>query len=181
MNGEGTLNDLYLEWLYENFIGAISNKNPNSSYWKLTKQLYTMEFAWSIRHDAHRAEDGKALRHDFINACDIQDVEVNWLQENCTVLEMLIGLACRASFEDGEEPGNWFWKFLNNLGIQSFNDRVYPRIVEEEVDAIVRRLLDREYDKNGVGGLFPLKHARRDQTQVELFYQLQAFLLENAS
>lgn len=179
MNNEGTLDDLYLEWLYKNFIGSVSNKNPNSTYWKLARQLYTTRFTWSVKRDSHRAEDGKALRDLFVDECDIPDVEINWQWLDCSVLEMMIGLARRASFENGEEPGDWFWKFLNHLGIQSYNDRIYTRIVEEEVDAVIRRLLDREYDENGAGGLFPLQHARQDQTQIELFYQLQAYILEH--
>ena len=92
MSNEGTLNDLYLEWLYKNFIGAVSNPNPNRSHWKLARQLYKMPFTWRVMEDSRRAEDGKALRHEFINDCAIEDVEINWLQEDCSVLEMLIGL-----------------------------------------------------------------------------------------
>lgn len=179
MNNEGTLDDLYLEWLYENFIGSITNKNPNSTYWKLAHQLYTMPFTHHIRDDKNRAEDGKSLQDSFFEARNIQDVEINWQWREASVLEVLIGLAVRAAFETGEEPGNWFWKFLRHLDLHSYNDRVYSRIVEEEVDAIVRRWLDREYDKNGVGGIFPLKNARQDQTQINLWYQLQAYLLES--
>lgn len=178
MNNEGTLDDLYLEWLYTNFVGAVSNRNPNSTYWELTKQLYQTPYTWVIRDDKNRGEDGKALRNEFIDACDIQDIEINWLQIDCSVLEMLIGLACRAAFETGGEPGNWFWKFLNHLDLQSYNDRTYNSIVRDEVDAVVQRLLDRSYEKNGVGGLFPLEHAKQDQTQVNIWYQLQAYLLE---
>lgn len=178
MNKEGTLDDLYLEWLYKNFIGAITNRNPNSSYWELAKQMYTTRYAWVLRDDKHRGEDGKEIRREFIIDCDTQDIEVNWLQMECSVLEMLIGLARRAAFETNEEPGDWLWKFLRNMDLQSYNDRIYTPIVMEEVDAIIQRLLDRAYDKNGVGGLFPLAHAIRDQTQVNIWYQLQAYLLE---
>lgn len=178
MSNNGTLDDLYLEWLYENFVGSTSNRNPGNTYWELSRQLYTMPFTWVIRRDSHRAEDGKALRDQFIIDRDIQDVEIEFMQIDCNVLEMMIGLACRASFEVGEEPGDWLWKFFNHLGLQSYNDRIYNQIVKEEVDAVVRRLLDREYDKNGEGGLFPLKNATEDQTQVELWYQLQAYILE---
>ena len=178
MNNEGTLNDLYLEWLYKNFVGSVTARNPNSTYWNLTKQLYKTRYVWVIHDDKNRGEDGKELRREFINACDIEDVEVNWLQEECSVLEMLIGLACRASFETGGEPGDWLWRFLNNLDLHSYNDRIYNTIVMGEVDAIINRLLDRSYARNGVGGIFPLKHARQDQTQVNIWYQLQAYLLE---
>lgn len=179
MTSEGRpLDHLYLEWLYANFIGVVTNRNPNSRYWHFAQQLYTMPFTWIIPMDKNRAEDGKELRHEFIEACGIEDIEINWLQEDCSVLEMLAGLARRAAFETDEEPGDWFWKFIHNLRLPAYNDRQFNPLVAEEVDAVLRRLLDREYDKNGAGGLFPLHHARQDQTQVDIMYQLQAYLLE---
>lgn len=178
MSNEGTLNDIYLEWLYRNFVGSVTNRNPTSSFWGLTKQLYKTPYSWIVHDDKHRGEDGKELRREFINGSDMQDIEVNWLQEKCSVLEMLIGLACRAAFDTNEEPGDWLWKFLTNLELQSYSDRVYSADVMGEVDAIIQRLLNRTYEKNGAGGLFPLNHARQDQTHIKIWYQLQAYLLE---
>jgi len=172
------LDELYIEWLYKSFVGATSNPNPNSTFWELAKQLYEMPFTWIIEDDGNRAERGKELRQDFIRECEIQDIEVNWLQIDCSVLEMLASLACRASFESWGEPGDWFWKFLENLGLNHYNDRIYSKAIMEEVDAVVRRWLDREYEKDGVGGLFPRQHAERDQTKVNIWYQLQGYLLE---
>lgn len=178
MSNEGTLNDQYLEWLYKNFVGAVSNPNPSRSHWKLAKQLYKMQFTWLIPDDANRSEDGKALRHQFINDCGVEDIEINWLQEDCSVLEVLIGLACRASFDSMGVPGDWFWKFLSNLEIQSYNDRVYSPVIKEEVDVVIQRFLDRNYEKDGVGGIFPVRNARQDQRHVGLWSQLQEYLLE---
>lgn len=178
MSNEGTLDDLYLEWLYRNFVGVVSNRNPKRSFWGLTKQLYKTPYSWIIHDDKHRGEDGKELRRKFIEDCDIQDIEVNWLQDQCSVLEMLVGLACRAGFDTNEETGDWLWRFLTNLNLQGYNDRVYTALVMKEVDVIVQRWLNRTYEKNGVGGLFPLNHARQDQTQIKIWYQLQAYLLE---
>lgn len=175
---ETTLDNLYLEWLYSNFIGAVSNRNPEKSYWELSRQLYETPFTWILPDDANRAERGKELRQQFINECNIQDVEINWLQLDCSVLEMLISLAGRASFEMWGEPGDWFWDFIKNLGLHEYNDLIYSKAIMREVDAVVRRWLDREYDKNGVGGLFPLKNANQDQTKLNIWYQLQAYLLE---
>lgn len=179
MDNEGTLDDQYLVWLYTNFIGAVSNPNPVRSHWKLVNQLYRMRFTWVLHDDKNRAEDGKALRDLFIDSCDIQDVEVNWLQIDCSVLEMMIGLAQRASFLSCGEPGDWFWKFLRNLGLSEYNDRIYNSYIKGEVDAIISRLLDRTYGRNGDGGIFPCNDARNDQAQVPLWSQLQTYILEN--
>lgn len=175
---EAPLDNLYLEWLYTSFIGAKSNRNPEKSYWVLAKQLYSTPFTWSIADDANRAERGKELRQDFIRECDIEDIEINWLQIECSVLEMLASLACRASFEVLGEPGDWFWKFISNLGLDDYNDAVYSDDVMKEVDAVVCRWLDREYDENGVGGIFPRTNAAQDQRHVNIWYQLQGYLLE---
>jgi hypothetical protein len=51
-------------------------------------------------------------------------------------------------------------------------------MIVEEVDAVIKRLLDRNYEKNGVGGLFPMHDARHDQRQLELWSQLQFYVLE---
>lgn len=172
------LDDLYLEWLYKNYVGAATNPNPERGYWKLALKLYKTRFTVRLRDDHNRGEDGKALRDEFIRTEDIQDIEIGWLQEDCTVLEMLIGLACRASFASWGEPGDWFWKFLRNLGLSDYNDRIYNSYIEGEVDAIISRLLDRTYGRNGEGGLFPCDDARYDQAQTPLWAQLQNYLLE---
>lgn len=178
MSDDRPVNELYLEWLYKNYVGAVTNPNPDRGYWKLTCHLYKTQFTWRLRDDANRGEDGKSLREQFINDQDIQDIEIGWLQEPCSVLEMLIGLACRTSFSVWGEPGDWYWKFLRNLELADYTDRIYNSAIQEGVDVIISRLLDRTYGRNGDGGLFPCNDARNDQAQVPLWAQLQNYLLE---
>jgi hypothetical protein len=142
------------------------------------KHLYTMLFILELRNDEHRAEDGKNLRYEFIDECDIQDVEVNWLQLECSVLEMLIGLSRRASFESQGEPLEWFWKMLENLGLRNYTDAVWDEMVMEDVDDVMFRLMNRTYEPNGEGGLFPLENAHEDQRHTELWKQLSAYIIE---
>lgn len=174
----GTLDDLYLEWLYKNNFGPVNDRNPNHTYWHLAKQLYQKPFQWFIRDDRNRAQDGILLRDAFINECDIQDVEINWLQIECSVFELLAALAIGASYNSIGEPGEWFMKFLDNLQVLNYNDASYNQVAFEEVDLILEQLINRTYDKTGAGGLFPLNHAKNDQTNVTLWYQLSAYLLE---
>ena len=46
----------------------------------------------------------------------------------------------------------------------------------QEVDDVLETVIWRNYQANGHGGLFPLKNAKRDQTKVEIWYQLAAYL-----
>ena len=48
----------------------------------------------------------------------------------------------------------------------------------DEVVDVAESVMIRDYDFNGVGGLFPLMTATRDQRDVELIYQLNLHVLE---
>ena len=69
---------------------------------------------------------------------------------------------------------------MENLDLRQFSDEVYedyidaPDLVQERVDVF----LDRAYSPDGTGGLFPLHEPDEDQRQVELWYQMSAYLLE---
>ena len=129
-------------------------------------------------NDDNRIEDGKKLRYEFLNAQGIDEVDPEWMSLGCSMLEMLLGLARRASFESDEASTEWFWRFIVNLGLYKYNDKTYTNEVSTIVDETLDRVIFRTYSPNGAGGLFPLTHPRTDQRKVELWYQLSAFLLE---
>ncbi|ASR80023.1 hypothetical protein SEA_ARCADIA_60 [Arthrobacter phage Arcadia] len=172
-----TEDNLYFEWLYGQ-VAAVSNKNPERSYWRLMRKLYEIPFKAFVGNDDNREEDGKDLRDEFIMDCDIQDIKPLWLQLDCSMLEMLIGLSRRASFESLGEPIEWFWKMLENIGLSKFTDHVFNDAVAEEVDRVIDRVVNRTYGRNGDGGLFPLYNAKKDQRRVELWTQLSSYILE---
>ena len=171
------LDDRYFEWLYGQ-IAAVRNRNPSRSFWTLSRQLYTKEFVWIVPNDDNRVEDGKELRYEFISEKGIDQVDPEWMELGCSMLEMLIAFARRASFASDEATIEWFWRFIVNLGLYEYNDRVYTSATSKIVDETLDAVIFRTYEPNGVGGLFPLTHPTRDQRTVELWYQLAAFLLE---
>ena len=142
------------------------------------RQLYVKEFVWLIPNDDNRAEDGKELRYEFINEQGIDEVDQEWLDLGCSVLEMMIALARRAAFESDDEVVEWFWRFIFNLGLNNHTDIAYASKTEREVDNVLDTVIFRTYDADGLGGLFPLTHPRQNQRKVELWYQLAAYLLE---
>ena len=175
---DGTLDDVYLEWLYKEAVGATRNANPAKSFWQIAKQLYSIPFEWLIANDDNRAEDGICLREEFVAESHIQDVDQNWMDLECSFLEMLIALARRASFESSGEPGDWFWHFLRTMDIDRYSDLRFNSQVKAEIAHIVERIIYRKYGRNGDGGLFPLRNARKDQRRVELWEQMSEYLLE---
>lgn len=122
-------------------------------------------------------EDARELRILFYEWSG-EDRDRDWIDLDASVLEVLIALANRAGFETSEAPGLWFFRFLENLGIKDYDDRRWTVWSEDRVDRIVERWIAREYNANGEGGIFPLKNPQRDQRDVELWYQMSAYVLE---
>lgn len=173
MNAE--LDEAYLLWLYSQ-VGNLKLKNPRRTHWNLLKQLYRKEFVWLIPNDDNRVEDGIELRYTFAQETGVVDPPEEWMTLACSFLEMLVALSVRFAFFVEGEPADWFWHMMDNLQLRPYTDAVEydPR----EVDAVLDRVIWRQYDENGHGGLFPLTDPRQNQRDVELWYQLSAYVLE---
>jgi hypothetical protein len=175
----GTTDDLYLEWLYGK-VAAVSNKNPNRSWWWLCRRLYSTEFIWLVANDDNRAMDGQVLREEFISEHKDLKLDEDWILMGCSVLEMLIAIAMRAEYISTDILlGDWFKSFMINLGLDKFNDASFKGSDNRKVDEIIERFIFRNYAPDGTGGLFPLKDPPADQRKVELWYQLNGYILEN--
>lgn len=171
------LDELYFVWLYRQ-VASDRYKNPTRTYWSLFRQLYDKEFVWLIPNDDNRMEDGRDLRYEFLDEEGIEASEA-WLTLGCSMFELLMGLSRRLAFEAEGRPREWFWLLLENLGLESFNDDMILHVDPEEISYILDRVIWRHYDRNGVGGLFPLRHPRKNQTKVELWYQMNSYIQEN--
>lgn len=180
-NGEGTLDDAYLEWLYSH-IGSVKSRNPERSYWKLALQLYTTPFKTLIINDSNRAEDGKELRGLFLEQTryPLSRLEKDLFMDlECSMLEMLIALSDRVAFQTDDKLEGWFWRFMHNLGgFERYSDDLYEISIQEEVEEALTRVVWRTYSEDGTGGLFPLRHPDHDQRKIELWYQMSAYILE---
>ena len=171
------LDELYFRWLY-GLVSSVKQKSSARTYWSLLRLLFRKEFVWFVPNDDNRVEDGKELRYEFLDAEEIETVDPEWIDMGCSMLEMLIGLSRRLSFEAEGEPREWFWRLLENVGLASYNDR--DGVPAELVDEILERIIWRTYSAQGDGGLFPLRSPSRDQRKVEIWYQLNTYLSELA-
>lgn len=176
----GTLDDLYLEWLYAK-VATVKTQSSSRTYWILLRQLYSKEFVWFVPNDDNRVEDGRDLRAEFLEEVPLDGAHPDWLDLGCSMLEMLIGLSRRLSFEAEGEPREWFWILLRNVDLARYTDAQCTRLTDKgwsRIDETLNRITHRNYDYDGRGGLFPLNNAQDDQREVELWYQLCAYILE---
>lgn len=167
---------------YYDFLCDIIGKS--NKYSILLSILHEMPFYSLIPNDDNRGEDGKQLRENFINQGGLQSLSVSQIfTDDCSVLEMLIGLSFRLEFETMSSrweklPREWFWILIDNLGLSDYTDEMARNCTDEIYDK-VRIFLDRRYKGNGEGGLFPLKRANKDQRRIEIWYQMNGYIIEN--
>lgn len=171
------IDELYFNWLYSQ-TGSTLVRNPTRTHWELLKQLYNTPFVWIVPHDDNRVADGKDLRLEFMHSCGISDVDQNWLDLDCSMLELLVVLARILVFEADGRVDIWFWHLIEQLHLERYNDAHYDQQAQEHVRDTLDRVIYRRYSANGKGGLFPLRNPPNDQREVELWYQLSAYLNE---
>lgn len=171
------LRNEYFEWLYE--LVCSDRFAKTISYRKLIMLLHDTEFTHIIPKDANRAEDGVDLRYRFTLARGYDINTDRYLDGPCTVLEMMVALAirCEETIMDnpnmGDRTGQWFWGMISNLGLGAMTD---DRFNKKRATDIITRFLNREYEANGKGGLFTVRHSDRDLRDVEIWYQLCWYL-----
>ena len=149
-------------------------------YRRLMEKLYFIPFRYSVILDRNRIEDAMQLRFEF---CQERDCDIlGHLDGVVSVLEVLAAMArrCDESIMYDEELGDrtseWFWVMMRNLGISG---QVNEAFDEEFVDKKVDIFLDRKYSKHGKGGLFCVKSAKKDLTQIDIWMQLRLWINEN--
>lgn len=171
------LEEQYFKWLYQQ-VASVRLKNPARTYWSLIRHLFKKEYVYLIPNDDNRAADGRDLRNEFIEQYEI-DPDPEWMDMGCSMLEMLIALSRRLAFEDEGESRDWFWHMMENLDLTFYSDLHFKGDIRTEtVNNIVDRVIWRTYDFDGTGGLFPLDTTNEDQREVELWYQMNQYLLE---
>lgn len=176
------LEDLYFEWLYGLFA-SVKNKNPKRSYWKMARRLHGTEFVYFVPNDENRALDGKDLRGEFLFLNPDVRRDQEWLDQECSMLELLLGLSVRAEFLADRDSidggvGGWFWLLARNVGLYKFTDDYFIDRSLEEIDRVIYKINHRTYDRDGSGGLFPVVGIRKDMRRIELWHQLNAYLLK---
>lgn len=184
-----TLRHDYFSWLYNQV------REPRGPYYlKLCAQLHDKKFRWHVHNDDNRCEDGLNLRDQFIELKSLDETHIevqSFLKGDCTVFELLVALALRMNEllydlnDRKDHTSRWFLEMIGNLGLRDCTDDLtrddrHSPVTEAEIDEVLEKFMSRTYDFYGRGGLFPLKRRpAKDQTGVEIWYQLMLYLDEN--
>ena len=169
----------YFEWLVNKVAGGLF-RGP-ASFEQLLYRLHEIPFRYVLLRDENRAKDGAELRYRFVWENNYPSYVEHELDGPCSVLEMMVALAirCEESIMDdpliGDRTSQWFRNMIVNLGLGSMTD---DRFDIAYVDMVIDRFLDRQYEPDGEGGLFTVRHCNCDLREVEIAYQLYWYLDE---
>jgi hypothetical protein len=163
----------YFDWL-KSQVGIEYGRRTSRTYEDLFRCLFSKEFVWIIPNDDNRLEDGLDLRTEFLGGGHY-DV----LPNGVSILEVLVALSRRLAFNAEGDPRMWAWRLLENLEIHSFVDPLTPQ-EEEILDDMLETMIWRQFGTDGVGSFFPLQQPKEDQREVEMWYQMSAYINENS-
>lgn len=178
----------YFCWLCE--MVCVDGRYTDEAYWILAKTLWDTEYIWILDYDDDREKKGLYLR--YLYECN---GGTDGYDGPCTVLEVLIALAqdMNSALDelDGEDRVSmYFWEMIENLGLGKYSDSALVskgngfdvelnKIERSNIDQILDDWLYRRFDYDGTGSPFPLRHPKRDQRGVDLWYQCNAYMIEN--
>ena len=172
MTQRDAINNEYFEWMVD--LVCSKRFSKSISFRKLLMHLHSTEFTYTIKRDRNRAIDGIDLRRHY--ALDHGDEGLSdYLDGPCSILEMMVALSIRceetimSDSSIGDRTAQWFWGMVTNLDLGSMTNDRYDR---SYVDYVLDRFLNREYEPDGRGGLFTVRHHTRDMRNIEIWYQL---------
>ena len=171
----------YFEWLCS-YVSTHRSNDPVKTHKKLLYFMFNYPFKWMIDKDSNRAGDGLSLRYEY--AVDYDPGFDDVYTHECSVLEMMVALAlrCERDFTGDPEIGlvvdKWFWNMIDNMGLTRCNDYAFD---ENKVSRKIDRMLYREYEPNGKGGLFIIKEPGADIRDIEIWSQMNWYISEYLS
>lgn len=162
--------DLYFKWICS-FVAP-----DNCRYTKLLGKLYSLEFVPVLDMDGNRAIDGIDLRRYFSSD---EGVEPPLQGFPCTMLELMVALARRMDsqilYDTEDRTSEWFWIMVDSLGLSSMTDILFDAM---KVELIVHRFNNRKFDRYGNGSLFVVCSDSVDMRNLDIWYQMCAFIAD---
>lgn len=152
-----------------------------TDYIVLLNILANKQFIWSldIPNDENRAEDGKAIRYEYVDEVDDYMTKDD-MEAPASVLEVLIALARRIDDDIGRSgennPAPWFWMMIDNLKLTPCKDWCCNKdYVDQQIDI----WLLRKFTKHGIGSPFPCPTLSHNQCQQEIWCQMNDWINAN--
>lgn len=149
--------------------------------------LGDVQFRWepAVPMDKNRESDGRNLRNvfEYETGNMVPEIMDKWPASFLeTVVAMAESMESNIMYSPGTDTDSstWFWMMLSNIGIAQCDDDWFVSR-NDGIDYVmekVNKVLNRTYSRSGEGGFFPLDRPESDQRCVQLWYQMNAYILE---
>lgn len=172
----------YFNALYD-IVAADREDITDMSYRMLLGVLDSVEFRDTRGIDTNRIHDAQEFRADLIAEMNLDHTAVRPFP-NVSMLEVMISIANRLVQITGDKDASfWFWEMVSNLTLDGVDDDEFwsdPESYEEEILDHADDVININYDRDGLGGLFLLREgvAPQDMRDTELWYQMQYYANE---
>jgi len=171
----------YIEWVAKDKLGLSDNEYKNYSF--LINTLSQIEFIWVHPMDKNRADDGIELRGRFSYETGYFLDSSSGITNKCSFFEMIAGLAIKIEVQimrnsSGDRTSMWFFEMIKNLGFYEYTNKNWKAEYENNIRDICQKVIKREYNNDGKGGLFPLK-TKKNWMNEEIWIQCMTYLKEN--
>ena len=185
--------ELYFTWLVDYKTNLVKD-DLRFSHGFVARRMFEYNFSAFVKFDENRISDGYNLRRYYNNHRSRGRLlhRNDLMNEPVSVLEVLIALADRMVTQiipknnDIETTHDCLMLMFENLGLYKITDSVINHLrfsqkghFFEMIDQSITRFVDRTYDRFGRGGIFPLQYSKVDQRKVELWYQMNEYLIAN--
>lgn len=168
----------YYSWLRD----KVEFFDERGQHENLFQFLHKTPYIVTLSLDSNRAADAVHLRDMYQDEYN-GSLEEFVVDTGPSVFEFLIALAMRMNYIYSRTNENvtvrMFWEILDNIGIGGFDDAHYISLGgDERVKEAIDMVMHRQYDEDGIGGLFPLEDPQENQRNVEIWYQMNHYLIE---
>ena len=164
----------------------VDMKNGHMTYFFLANALHSKDFTPIVPNDDNRVAWGMRLRHNYALYSSAFSDYSCLERPFCSFLEMLVALSIAidqdimcSPYDDLDRSSDWFWVMMYNLGFDEFVDSRWDGKSAIFVDQKLLDLNQRKIGYDGSGGIFPLRDPKSDQRITEIWYQMNAFFIEN--
>lgn len=174
----------YFDWL-KNTVDPFVGRGTHDRFFSI---LHSMAYVPIMELDNNREMDGIGLRDIYCRGYGLDSLGSDLVIDSpCSVLEFLVALANRMDYiyspTEKRYLSELFWEILNNVGIyyQTTTDDCFerdPLKFQTHIQKTIDTIMDRTYRPDGTGNLFPLKNPKEDQRNVEIWYQMNQYLIE---
>lgn len=160
-------------------LSPFLQKEIGGHWHTLLKELHNTPFLYADELDGNRCKDGQELRKIF--TMDTGSDGRFLLPLRCTCLEVLIGLGMRLEgLVENITVSEFVVQLLDNLGLLDLDDvNFYENEGRKRVEITMQYAMFNKVPTDGYGELFPLNGEYTMRKNNNIWYRMNAYMLEN--